>query len=265
MFINHPPADYQGIPADDVCFVSSDQHVQLGYGYVIRFLQNELYPEQPELFFLQLDAQSSARSMLYGALYARACQLHSSLSPARLYTQLSPEQNELLRFFEKMGLKNDDSEDLYSFYPPFGSRGAPMGFEYWQSPLANLQDETALLERINRYRIQPVSRDYLTLWRQQEHFLALAYYRQGIPACECVVTGAGNTATLLSIYTLPQYRRQGMASRLIESAGNLLRSQGVSTMYTHIFKRNQPQAALIRHLKGQFIRTVNLLPGVNLP
>ena len=265
MLINHPVGEYQGIPAENVFFVSSDKRIQLGYGCLIQFSQAELYPNQPLHIYLQMDAQPSARPMLFGALLARAGQIRSESGvPARFYTQVDPRDKELLKFYEQMGMKNDDSEDLYSFYLPFGRAQAPMGFEYWQSPLATPADEAALLERMNRYRIQPVTHDYLMLWRQQEHFLPLAFYRQGEVVCEAMFTGAGETATLLSIYTVPQFRNQRLASQLIEAACVHLREQGVSMIYTHIFKRNVPQTGLIRHLKGQFVRSVNYLPGINM-
>ncbi len=266
MYIQHPASEYQGIAAEDSYFVFSDQHIQLGYGYIIHFYQNELYPEQPHHFYLSMDAQPSARSLLYGALYARSTQMKTQLNAptGRLYTQTDPKETELFRFYQKMGLRDDDAEDMYSFVLPYGRAAAPMGFEYWQSPLSTPQDESALLERINRYRIQPVSRDYLTLWRQQEHFLALAFYRQGIPVCECVITGTGTSATLLSIFTLPQFRNKRLAVQLIEAASVHLRNQGVQMIYTHVFRRNRPQMGLIRHFAGTFVRTVNQLPGVEI-
>ncbi len=268
MLINHPPSEYQGIPAENVFFVSSDRHIQLGYGCVIPFFQAELYPSEPLHIYMQMDTQLSARAILFGALLARAGQIRSEKGvPARFYTQVDPKDTELMKFYTQMGMKNDDSEDLYSFYLPYGRAQAPMGFDYYQVPMVTPQDEASFLERLNRYRIQAVNHDHLTLWRQQEHFLALGFYRQGNlqePVCEAVFTGAGQTATLLNIYTVPQYRRQRLASQLIEAASVHLRDQGVAVMYTHIFKRNTPQTALMQHLKGQFIRTVNCLPGINM-
>ncbi len=265
MLINHPPSEYQGMPPENVFFVSSDRHIQLGYGCVIPFMQNELYPEAPLHIYMQMDTQLSARAILFGALLARAGQIRSeSGMPARFYTQVDPKDAELVKFYTKMGMKADDSEDLYSFYLPYGRAQAPMGFDYFASPMANPQDEAAFLDRLNKYRIQSVTRDHLTLWRQQEHFLALAFYRQGEPACEAVFTGVGQTATLLNIYTLPQYRRQRLAAQLIEAACVHLRDQGVAVIYTHAFRRNTPQMGLMQHLKGRFIRPVNLLPGIDM-
>ena len=265
MIIQHPVSDYQGMPPENVFFAYNDQKIQLGTGYVVQFTQGELYPDQPLHIFTQIDSQPSARCLLFGALIARAGVIRTmAKQPARLYTQIDGKNIETLRFFEQMGFKNDDSEDLYGFQLPYGRAAAPVGFEYWQSPLGSPEDELQLLARINRYRIQPVSRDYLTLWRQQEHFLALAYYRQGQIACECIFTGIGRSATLLSIYTVPELRRQHLASQLLDAASYHLREQGVTTAYTHIFRRNTPQNALIRHLNGQFLRQVNYLPGINM-
>ncbi len=265
MIIQHPVSDYQGMPPENVFFAYNDQRIQLGMGFVAQFNQAELYPEQPLHVFMQIDSQPSARCLLFGALLARAGVIRSEASqPVRLYTQIESKEIETLRFFEKMGFKNDDSEDLYSFQLPYGRPVAPVGFNYYQSPLNTPEDEIALLNRLNRYRIQPVSRDYLTLWRQQEHFLALSYYYQNENVCECVFTGTGTNATLISIYTLPQFRRQHLASQLLNSACYHLRERGVSVAYTHIFRRNTPQNALMRHLRGQFMRQVNYLPGINM-
>ena len=266
MRITHPQAAFQGIAPENVFFVASDQQIQLGTGYVMQFFQGELYPERPNHLFLQIDCQPSARALMFGALLARAYQLkaqHPEL-PARLYTQVSPDDLQLLRFYESCGMKNDDGEDLFRFLPPPGVPQAPMGMTFASVPLQDEASQNAFLSRLNAQRIQPFTRDYLQLWQQQQHFMALGFYRGGQPACECVITGAGANATLLMIYTRSDCRRQGMAKNLIGAASALLRERGVNTMYTHIFRRNVPQVALLRRLNGSFVRTVTALPGMDL-
>ena len=44
MRITHPQSTYRGVPAEDTFFVNNDQQVQLGSGYLVPFLQRELYP-----------------------------------------------------------------------------------------------------------------------------------------------------------------------------------------------------------------------------
>ena len=265
MRITHPQMAYQGVAPENVFFVYNDSLVQMGSGYVIPFFQGEMYPERPAHLFLQIDAQPSARALMYGALLARADQLRSQNPnvPARLYAQVAPEDREMIRFYENSGFRNDDGEDLYRFPTPDGLARVPMGMGFG----AAFTDQTgpqAFLDRLNAYRIQPITLDYLALWRQQPHFLAAGYYRAGLPVCEAVFTGVGQDATLLMIYTRAEYRRQGMAGQLMNSAAQYLREQGVVNLYTHVFRRNAPQMGLMRHLNASFVRTVTALPGIDL-
>ena len=122
MRITHPQAPFQGVAPENVFFVANDQQVQLGTGYVMQFFQGEMYPERPNHLFIQIDAQPSARALMFGALLARADQLRAATPnlPARMYAQVAPENLELLRFYDTMGLRNDDGEDLFRFLPPDG-------------------------------------------------------------------------------------------------------------------------------------------------
>ena len=266
MRLTHPQSAFQGVAPENVFFVANDQQVQLGTGYVMPFMQPEMYPERPSHFFLQIECQPSGRALMFGALWARAEQLRARdpAVPARLYAQVPPENLDLLRFYESCGLKNDDGEDMYRFLPPAGVPTAPMGLTFASVPLADENAQDLFLSRVNTRRIQPITRDYLQLWQQQQHFMALGFYRGSEPLCECVITGAGANATLLMIYTQRDYRRQGLARQLIGAASALLRQRGVTMMYTHIFRRNQPQQGLMRHLGASFVRTVTALPGLDL-
>lgn len=266
MRISHPQAAYQGVAPENVFFVANDQQIQMGSGYVIPFMQGEMYPEQPLHLYMQIDAQPTARALLYGALLARAEQLRTQTPnlPVRLYSLVSPENLEMMHFFENCGFKNDDGEDLFRFPLPQGYPRTPMGMQFASVLLHDEASQAAFLGRINAHRIQPFTRDNLTLWMQQQHFMALGFYKNGLPVAECVITGAGTNVTLLMIYTKAEYRRQGMAIQLLESAFNLLRERGVTQVYTHIFRRHVPQVKLIQHFGGSFLRTVNALPGIDL-
>ena len=266
MRITHPQTAYQGVAPENVFFVANDQQIQMGTGYVIPFFQGEMYPERPQHLFMQIDAQPSARALLYGALMARAEQLRAQNPnlPARLYAQLAPEDAGMLRFYEACGFRNDDGEDLYRFLPPMGMARAPMGMQFASVPLMDEANLNAFLARANAYRIQPITRDALTLWQQQQHFMALGFYRAGTPVSEALFTGTGENATLLMLYTRSDYRRQGMAKQLLQSAAALLRERGVNALYAPVFRRNAPQMGLMKHLGAAFVRTVTLLPGIDL-
>lgn len=266
MRISHPQAAYQGVAPENVFFVANDQQVQMGTGYVIPFMQGEMYPEQPLHLYMQIDAQPSARSLLYGALLARAEQLRTQTPnlPVRLYSLVAPENLDMMHFYQNCGFKDDDGEDLFRFPLPQGYPRVPMGMQFASVPLQDEMSQTAFLNRLNQNRIQPFTRDNLTLWMQQQHFMALGFYKGGLPVCECILTGTGQNVTLLMIYTKAEYRRQGMATQLLESAFNLLRERGVTTVYTHVFRRHTPQVKLVQHFGGNFLRTVTALPGIDL-
>jgi len=266
MRITHPQAPFQGIAPENVFFVANDQQIQMGTGYVMMFYQGEMYPERPAHVCMQIDAQPSARALMYGALLARAEQLRAlnPQTPARLYAQVAPENLEMLRFYESCGFQNDDGEDMFRFAPPQGIPQAPMGMSFNSVPLSDEISQNAFLQRINAHRIQPITRDYLQLWQQQQHFMALGFYRGGQPVCEAVFSGTGVNATLLMIYTRSDFRRQGLAKQLLGAAGYLLKERGVVNMYTRIFRRNAPQVALMKRLGGTFVRTITSLPGMDL-
>lgn len=266
MRITHPQAAFQGIAPENVFFVSNDQQVQLGTGYVQQFFQGEMFPERPNHLFMQIDCRPTGRALLFGALLARAEQLRALNPnlPARLYAQVSPADQDMLRFYEACGLRNDDGEDLYRFPPPAGVPQAPMGMDFFSVPLQDEAAQNAFLNRLNAQRIQPITRDYLQLWQQQPHFMALGFFRGGQPVCEAVLTGAGNEATLLMLYTRSDCRRQGMAKNLVGAASALLRERGVNVMLTQIIRRSAAQQGLMRYLKGTFIHSVTALPGLDL-
>ena len=266
MRITHPIAPYQGFQPEDVFFISDEKMMQLGTGYIIRFEQPSMYPERPIHYFISIEAQPQARNMLFGALLARAEQLQAENPsiPARLYASVSPDNTEMIRFYEECGLVSDDAEDLVRFELVPGEQRAPMGMLYGSVPLETLKDRADFLDRINYNCIQSFDQDYLTLWQQQPHFMALGYFHNRLPVCETVITGIGDSATLLHVYTLKDYRRQHMAEQLIGAASAILSAQGVRYMYAHVFRRNAPQANLMAKMKATFVKPVTLLPGMNL-
>ena len=244
MRITHPQATYQGIPPEDMFFVSSDQQVQLGTGHIITFFQQELYPTRPLNMYIQIDAQPSARSLLYGALLARAEMIRANTPglPARLYTQLSADDAEMLAFYQRCGFKPDDAEDMFRFDLQIQEAAprTPMGMQYASVPLEGDAQQDAFLQRLNAMRIAPIQRDQLTLWREQSNFLALGFYRGGQPVAELLTTGNGARATLIEVYTRAEYRRQGLANALLALAGGVLKERGAEQVFTHIFSRRCP-------------------------
>ena len=267
MRITHPQSAYRGIPAEDTFFVTDERQVQLGSGYLIPFVQRELYPAQPLNIYMEITAQPSARSLLFGALMARAELLRGRYPDmrGRLYTQLNATDAEMQAFYQRSGFQLDDAEDLFYFPLPYSYPAQlPMGVQYASVPLDNERQLDSFLQRLNEMRITPITRDQLTVWREQPGFLALGFYREGRPVSEMLTAGTGMNATLLQVYTRSEFRQQGMARQLIWQSASILRERGMSGMYAHIFRRNNPQVGLMKTLGATYARTIALLPGQEL-
>ncbi len=266
MQLTHPIAPYQGIAPEDCIFVTNDQMMQIGMGTLTRFYQPELYPETPMHIYMQLDAQPAGRNLLLGALLGRAQQIRREQPQmkARLYTQISPENWEMANFYTKAGFKADDSEDLYHFPLPIWPAHPPVSCNYASVGLRNAAEADGFLQRLNTFRISPLDMEFLDQCMQMEHFTAIGYYRGVNPVCEALLTGQGDTVTLVAMYVRSDYRRQGFAKAILGAAADLLRPQGVTQVSARIFSRNTPQVALMRAAGAKKIRSLSILPGITL-
>lgn len=266
MRMTHPQAPYQGIAPENVFFVANDQGAQMGMGYVMMFTQFELYPEQPLHLYIHMEAQPYARSMLFGALYARAEVLRAECPQmrARLYATLSPGDTDMLDFYTKMGMRYDDAEDLYRFPLPAIPSRTPMGCQLASVPLRNEPEQQTFLARLNQYRISPIPMDYLILSMQQQHFLALGLYRASQPICECLITGTGSQASLTMLYVASPFRRQGFAKSLLAAASSLLSQQQTTHFAARAYRRSVPQQALMHSMQATRVQTIEALPGMEI-
>lgn len=267
MRLSHPSAPFQGVPAEDVFFAANDQFVQMGVAYLILNMQEEMYPERPLQLYIDIQSQPSARNLLLGALLGRAEQLRA-LYPqfkGRIYTEIAPSQFDLVSFYNQNGFSAADAREEYVFPLPAGPAQPPMGCEFASVPLQSPQDQYAFLSRLNRFRMSPISHDFLTLQMQQPYFLALGYYRAGHPVAEILMTGATpDTAALVMLYVQKDMRRRGVGKSLLCATSELLRQRGVASALTQGFSANQAQAGLLRSLGASRRRVINILPHIDL-
>lgn len=268
MHLSHPAADFQGIPKEDAFFAANDRFVQMGFGYVILSMQPELYPDKPMHIYLYIEAQPSARNLLLGALLARAEQIRA-LYPhlkGRIYTHLQPNQWEMLNFYSHNGFINNDAEEEYVFsIADVAAPTPPMGCQFASVPLSTQEEAQAFLNRINMYRMTPITPDYLTVQMQQPYFMALGFYRGGQPIGEIMVSGAQlEMAGLVTMYVVSSYRRRGIGKALAQSAAALLRERGVRQCATQIYSLNEPQVRLVKSLGASRRRIVGILPSIDI-
>lgn len=267
MRLSHPNAPFQGIPPQDVFFAANDQYVQLGMGYIILNMQDELYPTRPLQLYIDIQAQATARNLLLGALLGRAEQVKAQFPQVkgRVYTEFSPTHFDLTTFYQQNGFSVADAREEHLFPLPMGTGQAPMGCEFASVALQTPQDQYAFLSRINRYRLSPITLDFLTLQMQQPYFMALGYYRAGHPIAEIMVTGASaDTAALVMVYVQRDMRRRGVAKSLLQATSALLKQRGVNNMLTQVFSGNLPQMGMMKSLAATKRRVISVLPSLDI-
>lgn len=265
MRLSHPNAPYQGVPAEDVFFAANDQYIQLGLGYIIVNLQEEMYPERPVQLFLDIQSQPSSRNLILGALLGRAEQIRAVYPQVkgRIYTQITPAQFDLMTFYSQNGFATNDAREEHMFPLPTGASQSPMGCEFASVPLQTVQDQYDFLNRLNRYRMSPISHDFLTLQMQQPYFLALGYYRAGHPIAEMLMTGSSpNTSALIMLYVQRDMRRKGVGKSLLQAGANLFTQRGGVNVLTQVFTANQAQMGLMRSLSSTKRKIISILPNI---
>ncbi|NLA53278.1 MAG: GNAT family N-acetyltransferase [Clostridiales bacterium] len=267
MRLSHPSAPYQGIPPQDVFFVANDRFVQMGIGFVILSMNQQMYPQKPLEIYVHLEAQPSARDLLLGALLGRAEQMRSGFPgvSGRIYTELASGNWEMLNFYSRNGFVNSDAQEEYVMPVPPGMAQTPMGCQLASVPLSSQQEQYNFLQRINAHRMTPISHDFLTLQMQQPYFMALGFYRGGQPLAEMLISGATpESSALISIYTRSEYRRKGIAKALILSAAALLRERDAKQIVTQVYSRSQAQVGLVKSFGATRRRIVTILPSIEL-
>ncbi|MDD4081062.1 MAG: GNAT family N-acetyltransferase [Eubacteriales bacterium] len=265
MRLSHPSAPFSGVPADDVFFAANDQYVQMGVGYVVLSFQEEAIPERPLQLYLDIKSQPSARNLLLGALLGRCEQMRAAFPgvKGRIYTEFPPTQFDMLNFYSQNGFSTEDAREEYLIQLPSGPSQPPMGCEFASVPLETVQDQYAFLQRLNKYRLSPITHDYLTLQMQQPYFLALGYYRAGHPIAEIILTGASSdTAALVMVYVQRDMRRRGVARSLLAAGSDLLRQRGVTQALTHVRTGSAAQMGLMRMMSGSRRKIITVLPSL---
>lgn len=269
MRLSHPAAPFQGIDPRDVFLVSTDSFVQMGYGYVVRSYQTSLYPDRPLQIYLHMDAQPSARTLLLGALLARAEQLRQEFPTvkARIYAFLPTNHWDMINFYMQHGFVSSDAEEEYLFDAPTASiPPVPMGCQLYTVPLTSQEEALSFLRRLNEHRLMPITPEYFYAQMQQPYFCAIGYYHnQQTPVAELFTTGSSDGAAgLVSLYVDPRWRRKKMATQLLTAAGTLLAQRGAKQFITQGFARNVPQAALLQSVSATRKRIVSLLPSIEI-
>ena len=265
MHVFHPPQSVNGLPPENVFYVADSANMTVADGFLIHTYHPYLFPDRPINLFMNIRSKGPGRDMAMGALLARAQQLREQTPQlrARLFAQVSPQDNEMLAFYAENGFDSNDALDVVKLGVPNARPAAPMGYDMGYVPLGQPAQMRAFLMRMNAYRLDAWQPAMLQRYMSFPHFMALYLSRGPEVVGEIAFTGDGQSAKLIGLYVTPNYRRMGLAKCLIAAGMKLLAEKGVTHVEADVIRRNEQQRALASSCGATFVRTACYYPGLN--
>lgn len=265
MQVYHPPQAYNGLAPENVFFVADNANATVAQGYLVQTYHPYLFPDRPINLYLNLASKGPGLDMLMGALLARAVQLRQQTPnlKARVFAQVGMQDASMLSFYQESGFLPDDALDVVHITAPNAKPMAPMGYELGQVPLGQVLEQTAFLMRMNTYRLDVLQQPMLQRYMAMPHFAALYLSRGPEIVGEIAFAGTGDTAHLIGLYVMRNYRRLGLAKTLIAAGMRMLGEHGVANIEADVIRRNLAQCRLAQSCGATFVRTACLYPGIN--
>jgi GNAT superfamily N-acetyltransferase len=264
MQISHPSAYWNGIKPEDVFLITDDLGAPAGTGFVVYQYLPSLYPDRPVNIYFQAEGSESGRSMLFGALVARARQLRDIRrdDPARIYTCVTPADQAAMDFYRTGGMSCEEREVLMELTIPNATVNIPMGCALEPTPLYTQQEQLALLDRLRRNDINHIDPTFLVQLMRTDHFHTMGMFSSNQLVGEAVIAGSGSQAELVAVYVENAFRRQGLGTALCRWILWAASSEGVTRAAARIVTRSLPQKALARHMGGKELETTAIFPQI---
>ena len=266
MTIIHPAQPVNGLNPEDVFYAVDDLGTQTGYGFILYQYQPGLYPDCPVNLYFSIDGDPASRSLLFGALVARARVLQN-VNPtlrARLYTNITPGDTQMKDFYLHNGFDCDETDDILQLSIPFGDGRIPMSCTVAPTPLNTWDEQNSLIYRLQMNEITFVDLNYLQSLMRMPHFMTLGLYRNAVLIGEVIMAGQGSDCELVAIYIEPGSRNQGMGRALLHRMMAIMAAEGVARVTTRIMSRSLPQQKLMNDFGAQVIGVNMIFPGMYL-
>lgn len=263
----HPQTPIRNIPPENMFLAVDALGTNVGEGFIIPQFQPHLYPDCPINLYFDMQCLPSARYVLFGALVAQARQLREINRDyqARMYTSLSPDNTEMIQFYEHNGFLLSDEEQDMELHIPENDITLPMNCTVADIPLNTMEEQMAFVQRLWSNDITHLDASFLLQMKHtQPHFLALGMYRSNDLAGEVLLHGIGDSAELAAIYVAPHLRRQGMGRALLHQAMSVMKREGVARITTRTLTRSVPQQKLMAAFGAHVLGCSTVFPGLFL-
>ena len=264
MQITHPSAYWNGIAPENVFLVTDDLGAQAGTGFVVLQYLPNMYPDRPVNVYFQAEGSESGRYVLFGALIARARQLRDARAgeAARIYTCVTPSDNDAMDFYKAGGMSCEEREVLVQLTMPEGAVNIPMGCAMDPTPVYTQAEQMSLLDRLQKNDINHIDPTFLVQLMRTDHFHTMGMFCNGKLAGEAIVAGNGAQAELMAAYISPEFRQQGLGTSMCRWMLWALASEGVTRAGARFVTRSLPQKGLCRRLGGRELETTAVFPQI---
>lgn len=195
-----------------------------------------LFPNRPVRVFLEISGESVPDAVL-GAAVARARQLATgSGKPARIFTQLEPEDKSLMPMLSIVGFQDNDGLVLMRRrVEAVPTADLPSGTVVVEDTLEDPLEQKYFLDRYNLLFREEKDAEWLQLLRASEGFRRLLIVSPMGMLGEIVFrVNEEGVAELLWLHTALKWRRKGIATRLLGLCLNKLEQSGVETVETGV-------------------------------
>lgn len=275
MQVTNPQEPFKGHAPQNVFVAVNELGMQAGYGYVYYQYQPEIYPDRPvNIYFNMEECLPEAEYLVYGALVARARQMHAveaanaapgeeSKRRARLYTNVAPGDTRRLEFFSGVGMGIENTEDLVRLKIPQTAGPELFSCTIIQPALNTVQEQQALVDRLRLSGFNYSLTD-LQMLRTHPCFHVWGVLYGSSLVAECVVAGNGQSAEVVAIYVVPQMQRHGIGKHLLGRALIMLAQEGVTEITARIMNASIPQRRLMSGFGAEVVDQTMLFPGIKI-
>lgn len=215
-------------------FSASDEHgIRHGVCVIRKRDLSRIFPDRPVQYEIIMNCDEKSRYLLWSAATTRALVLASAeKAPSRVFASLKPDEGELKELLTVLGFCFRDGIVRYEkavtserVYDPI-----PEGCTIVRDYLTREDELTRCLNRYNECFGKSEKRDWLEALRDKPDFARVLMVSRSELCGEALLWTSGRTGVVGILQTSRKWRRQGVASYLLEDARKYFNSLGISEM-----------------------------------
>lgn len=227
-----------------------------------------LYPRQPLRVRVRAEGGGEATHALLGAATAKALLIAKADKKigARVYSECSPDDDETMDMLKTFGYEDDDGvvQMRRRLSPGAIARPLPEGLTVVRDYLLDDLEAKYFLERHNEMYGESRDIAWLSEVRKNSDFSRILLVSPDGLAGEVLIWSDGFSGVIGSIQTTPAWRRQGVATYLLELARIFFLEHGVYRSTFDIWLKLTPAGRLAYSLDYEPGKMIIRYPGIDV-